>query len=411
MTYKERLRKYKEGRLSEEEARQVEEEIEKYEAISDYLFEEEKIPELEAAFEDFGDVQKQEPAAEDVQFVELINRSIRRAFCKLGIFAVAVSVVLALLLQFCIPALVSCFYYNPGRKTGEDQNQMSLDMAVYTELFLPGKKRTNVVVDAKGYGKYDIRIIQNISYNRRFTSVSGEVTRGKLKLYDDNILTQPTGNCFAWCQAQGDLTKPLTETMEDKYNMCAAGTREDSLETLNELDEHEYYIGYVSLNQMMPYEEFKKYLDEQGNVTAPWCAIKTSDGEGIFRADNIGFECGLSSSSGELTWDQEKYPKLILWDRETVEKGLHDELMKNMTKESFMQTHFISLLTYLSQQEKFMKMMGIEDIDKKALLEAADYVEENGLTVYGYAGIMNKETALALSSQEEVYEIYIEDLR
>lgn len=406
MTYKERLRKYKEGLLSEEEARQVEEEIAKYEAISDYLFEEERIPELEEIFGEGGKAHQ----TEDAEFVALVNRSIRRAFCKLGIFAVAVSVVLALLLQFCIPALVSCFYYNPGRKTGESQNQMSLDMAVYSELFLPGKKRENVNVEAKGYGKYDICITQNISYNRRFTSVSGEVTRGKLKLYDNNVLNEPTGNCFAWFQVLGDITKPLTETMEDKYNMCAGGKREEALETLKKLDEHEYYIGYVSLNQMMPYEEFKKYLDEQDNVTAPWCAIKTSDGEGgSFRASNIGFECGLSSSS-ELTWDQEKYPKLILWDRETVEKGLHDELLKNMTKESFMQTHFISLLTYMSQQETFMKMMGMEDIDKKVLLEAADYVKENGLTVYGYAGIMDKETALELSSQEEVYEIYIEDL-
>ena len=55
---------------------------------------------------------------------------------------------------------------------------MSLDMGVYTELFLPGKYRNNVVVDSNGYGEYDINIIQNASITGTFNNVAGKVEKG-----------------------------------------------------------------------------------------------------------------------------------------------------------------------------------------------------------------------------------------
>lgn len=47
MTYRERIELYRTGKLSEGEKEQVEADIERQEAISEYLFETEKIPGLE----------------------------------------------------------------------------------------------------------------------------------------------------------------------------------------------------------------------------------------------------------------------------------------------------------------------------------------------------------------------------
>ena len=155
MTYREKLKEYQEGNLSEEETKKVEEEIEKYQAISDYLFESEEIPELQDLLA--------EDQHQEQDFVMLVNQSIKRAFRKLGCIILAVALAVLLFLQFLLPHLVSAVYYDPGKKNGEYNNQMSLDMAVFSELFLPGKRREKVSVVDKGYGNYEINIMQHAS--------------------------------------------------------------------------------------------------------------------------------------------------------------------------------------------------------------------------------------------------------
>ena len=52
MTYRELLKLYQEGKLDEAQMREVEQALEKQEAISEYLYEREEIPGLEALQED-----------------------------------------------------------------------------------------------------------------------------------------------------------------------------------------------------------------------------------------------------------------------------------------------------------------------------------------------------------------------
>lgn len=439
MTYHELLEKYKAGALEEKDRGEVERAIEKHEAISNYLYEEE-IPELSELLEgreEKGRAEEQEKhegryKTDQSEFTVLVNRSIRRAFMRLGAAVLAISLLLLLFFQFCLPRLVSGFFYNPGGEKFEGQNQMSLDMAVYSELLLPCRYRENVTVDAKGYGAYDFCIWQNVSYNGRFTSVAGEIHRGKIKFYNNDLMQRPTGNCFTWYQVIGDLSKPLTEAFSDQsYNVCAAGTPEQALETLRELRDDGLYIGYVSLNQMMDYETFVEYVGERDDILMPWCAVKTSDierynmtdeagtdqwVEEAFRASNLGFHFELSSSTS-LTWDKEKYPGLLLWETpeaadetaggaETAEETSYDALRENIKSEPFMRQHFVSLLRYMADQERFLEMMDAEQI---AFSEAADYVEQNGIVVYGFAALMDKETMLELCKEEEIYEIYVQD--
>lgn len=419
MNYHELLKKYKEGVLDSEEKAQVERDIEKHEAISDYLYENGEIPELQEVFN--GTKQEQGDKEED-DFVTLINQHIRKAFTRLGLSVLAVSLAMVLFIQFCLPGIVSAFFYNPARKNAEYDNQMSMDMAVYTELFIPCMRRHAVDVNKKGYGKYDFTVRQNASHNGRFTSVSGEITRGKLKYYNDDLLKPPTSNCFVWTQVIGDLSRPLTEVMEDQYNMCAAGYRDDSLGLLQNLDDKEFYIGYVSLNRMMDYETFMEYLENKP-VNEPWCAVKTRDAEGedvldesgedikyvTFRADNIGFCCDVTTHSS-FEWDREKYPELFWWGESTEQDddmAIIDQLEERMRSEGYMQKHFTSLLNYMADQKQFFKMMNSnQPVDELSLRNAAEYVKENGITVYGFAGIMTKDTILELSKDEEVYEIY-----
>lgn len=339
---------------------------------------------------------------------ELVNKSIRKAFVKMGMIVCILILVVVIFVQFALPDIVSYFYYNPGKEIGENSNQISRDMAVYTELTIPTYVRDDIRVEAKGYGKYDISIYQDVSYNGTFTNIAGKIEKGKITLYDMNSLKRPTSNLFAWYQMHGDTSKSLTQLIaEEKENFCVAGDTQMATEALNKLNEKEMYVAYVTLDKMMSYEEFMKFISNKDGLISTWCAVVTNGQEqdksieSMFRADNIGFQCDLTSST-QLTWDKDKYPKLRLWGEEDRDI---DALEQKMKTETFMKTHFVSMLKYMSQQEKFLEMM--DEIPEK-FSNAADYVKNHGITVYGFAAMADKETLLELNEMSQIYEIYTE---
>ena len=136
MKYHELLELYQKKELGEEQREMVEQDIERHEAISEYLFEKEE----ESILQDSGKMpeesmiqftKKEKNVAEN--FTKRVNRAIRRAFLKMGAVVCAVTLVVVLLILFVLPHVVSDFYYDPGRIVGEDSdggttNQMSLDL-------------------------------------------------------------------------------------------------------------------------------------------------------------------------------------------------------------------------------------------------------------------------------------------
>ena len=65
------------------------------------------------------------------------------------------------------------------------------------------------------------------------------------------------------------------------------------------------------------------------------------------------------------------------------------------------------MLDYMSEQDEFLGMMREQTGETYA--EAADYIRENGLQIYGFACVANKETLLELNAEEEVFGIRTED--
>ena len=117
----------------------------------------------------------------------------------------------------------------------------------------------------------------------------------------------------------------------------------------------------------------------------------------------MGFNYSFSSSTA-LNWDREKYPDLLLRDESVFssEDGFQKR-MEQLSDEKAMQTHFTSMLRYLADQKAFTSMMEAEMGDAEQLEQAADYVEKNGLIIYGFACVADKETLLELNEQQDIF--------
>lgn len=418
MKYHELLELYKKKELSEEQREMVEQDIERYEAISEYLFEKEE----ENILQDSGEIQyesgmqltkKEKNAADD--FTKRVNRAIRRAFLKMGAAVCAVTLVVVLLILFVLPNIVSNFYYDPGRIVSENNyggttNQMSLDLAVYTELALPGTYRDDVQVEDRGYGNYDINIHQNVSRSGEFYDVAGRIEKNKLRLYDINLFNNPSANNFGWFQMNMDRKDTLTEQVEKGVGSFAytPESKEQSAEYLEELDDNKLYLACVTLDKILSYDEFirftEKYSEQMLDI---WCVPRTAEDSHmpIGRPANLGFYIQLGQSS-TLEWDREKYPDLILWSFDDPSEW--DEAEEKIKDETFAAEHFAVMLDYMSEQDEFLGMMREQTGETYA--EAADYIRENGLQVYGFACVADKETLLEMNGEEAVFGIRTEDV-
>ena len=390
MKYSELLKLYKAGQLDKEQTEKVESDIERQQSISEYLFDEEQIFDFEEA-----DIEDESTPQSENNFVDTINKSIRKAFIKMGVVSGTAIIAIVMLIVFVVPKAVNLFYYNPsavvGEKNGIDTVQMSLDMAVYTELYSPKNYSDLVLVDENGYADYDIYIPQNYFIDGRKTDVAGKINRNKLTLYNPNIFTQPYIATF------------VTEEIGLKTGFSRedlAGDLEASKEQLQELDENEYYRAYITMSDVKTYAELVSWC-EANNITPEWCNICTKQNNEYYFEDNVGFL--YSTSCADLYYDNEKYPYLTQFDL-----SLSSEDKDKAYSEDLMETHFISMLKYIGEQETFCKMMGI-DPEFKFYDELIENVEENGLNIFGFTVVAQKDEILRISETQDVYYVYTEN--
>ena len=433
MTYRELLQIYKQGKLDMEKKKQVEAEIEKQDAISEFLYEEGDIPDfsdLENGEDCFNNLDDKNQKAEwqdskidgniekrqgnlqskreddfNEQFMKEIRHSIRKAFIKMGTIVGAVVLIFVLCAVFILPKAVSKFYYDPNEAAvayeGMTTTRMSLDLSVYSELYLPGNYRDQVNAVSRGYGEYDIVIPQTYTWTGKFTFVSGRLVRGKLTLYDNNILSRPAlmfylpGDENAWeaweTDENGKETKVDTEARKQE-------SIQYSKEEISGYNDNDWYTAYVSINELMDYKDFIDWFEklsdkkdlEWGNL---WCAVHTEE-DGYCGEPNIGF-CPYASGSG-MSWDKEKYPYLSFLDNADT----YNEA--EVTDADIMQTHFTSMLSYMQDHDDILSMMGQSTDYQEDYQNMIDYVKKNGLTIHGLAISTKKKTLLELYKEDVV---------
>lgn len=401
MKYKELLELYKQGKLEEEKRKKVEQDIEKHEAISDYLFEEE-IPGFEnIAFSENGaESQKGDKDDIDIRFAKMVRRSIRWAFIKAGVAVVAIVLVIVFLAQSMLPDMISSRYYKPDKIVKGQTTQFELDMAVYTELFVPEQKRERATIQDNGYGNYQFNILQTSSITGNFNDVAGSINKGEIIFYNTNILKRFTGNAFVRTfSLNKDLDKSLTEQIKDTDVIySAAGDRKIAKEVIEELAKDKYYNAYVSLDKVMDYDDFIKFIDKTGYEGVLWCAPIVSDGDHA-QDNDLGFFYDQGTMYN-IEWDEEKYPILQLWEMDEKQGGMKNT--ENATQ------HFTDMLAYMIEQEDFCNMMGISKEDLEAM---KNYIEKNGLKIHGFMIEAQKEEIEKMFDKDEVFIIYTTEVK
>lgn len=397
MTYRELLELYSQGRLDEQQKIEVEKELEKQEALADYLFEHQAPPGMEDFFDGtpaFGanaedaDGEAPETSREDSEAIaKQINRSIRKAFIKTGVIAVIIGLILTLFVVFALPHIVSAFYYNPG-KTGAELGvddggvpieQFERDMSVFAELSIPELGPVITVgTDRFGYGNYSYFI----------DGVSLVDSKGN----DVTVKKNLTGNikrdrCISYNYDE------IGQFLDDYHDVSQNSS---NLETMNETD---LYYAFVDLKESVPYEEFyEEYITDNGGYGTGeswvWCAVRVNEDESTDGYLNRGFYAATNGQFVRYGFDADKYP-MLAWKEDSEE----------LDTEAKAAQHFVSMLSYMLDNEKFNSLSfqlepAVEESEK-------EYVEEHGLNIYGFVYVSDKAHIDAIAKADGVNKVYV----
>ncbi|MBO4563743.1 MAG: anti sigma factor C-terminal domain-containing protein [Clostridia bacterium] len=388
MKYSEIIEKYVKGELDAEQAAVVERDIEKHEAISEHLAEREEIPELEAML-GVGETKTQTDCDESKAFAKKVRKQIRRAFLKAGLITGLAVLAAVLFCLYALPKIVDRAYYDPTEvvmtdEYGYETNRMSRDLTVFTELFLPTGFRENVEAVSMGYGKYSLYIQQNHSLTGVFRDTAGVLDRGRLTLYDPNILKFPVVNifqphragvhCFADCRIEAE---PTLESL------------------IGDMREGDRRVVYITFKQPLTYSETLYWCVAAYNVTPLWGAA-CSGGEVktpvLYGAHLVPYGA-VRSLAGE------EYPYL--------------SATSCIRSEECMQQHIVSMLRYAADNEEAMKMLTKGQWDDQftaSCRETAADIAENGVRFYGVMFTADAETISEIYTGLDYSAIYVAPL-
>ena len=377
MTYKELLALYKEGRLKEDERIQVEADIEKHEAIGDYLMEQMDDYDFDS-LNNINEEEKDETVEAD-SFAKSVNSYIRKAFIKMGLIVGAVLLAATLFVIFLLPKVVDSFYYNPGKTAAGTEkdagiNQLSLDFAVYSELFMPENYRDKVIAEEEGEGNYSIYIPQTLSITGNIADVGGYIKKNKMTLYNSNILKHYESGLI-----MSQLAKVRTSYTFADLDKAHAFSE------ISNLNNDKFYNAYITLDSAMSYDKFTDWC-KKFDVCPEWCAICVRNDAGELSDEGrFGFKYPLMTFNA-LNVNLTEYPYLT--QDYLVESTFHsekdyswpDDFFNTLTAD-IMKQHVSSMLRYIDDNHIFLEMM--ENNRPKGYYKGlAEKIEEQGLYIY-----------------------------
>lgn len=367
----------------------------------------------------------------EAEIEKYVRKAVRRSLVKMAVGAGAVLLAVILFILFGLSPILDSMYYNPARQIAvcsEDAQsaslypQMTLDFNIYSALTRPEVGTANVIAFPLGYGNYSVTMCPTAAYGTSgFHSVGGQIRRGKLELYDPNYLKTESLNTFAcYGQERGkdyDVQIKASARDYEKQGMSVSQWRYGSLEegrkALDALEKDKKYVAYVSLKRDLSFDEMQKLMKKVGGrarkfLAEPWLAVHVEE-ENRFGFGHMGHPYEDVSSIRTPENYNEKYPELSVWELDAAGKIDWDKMEELKQDESVMTRHFISMLNYMSDQKQFTDMMEVHVPYTGRFRSAARYVEEHGLSYYGFVCITTKQDMLTMMEEEEIIGIVPRD--
>lgn len=379
MKFRELLDKYKKGEASEEEKILVKKEVEKYEAIEEYLA-------------DIIDFDMQTPFIDEEEYIDEsmgIKKSINNRLKKVIFTSVAIMIALLIGMFFIISPLVGSLYYDPRKVTvGESEHDIYFDMRAITELNYPGYTLSSLVnADRQGFGEYDIYYFRRDLFTEESSYVNSKLKRNNYitdhtSWVNDRYLNFDTIRMPDWFDE--------TDIQEQKQRV---------MDHVSQLSPVSYTSSWISFDRDLSMEELHELQLSYRDIDFLWAGVRIADPDEPVH-DLLGF---MTRSGGKTTVDRpnpEKYPAFdfLEW---LVDPVGFDRDARHLEPRGY-ELHFKDLLKYSIDRKDAINVLQHRPNSHKHYEKALDYVEANGVKTYGVLAYANAEDLIEFVENEQI---------
>jgi hypothetical protein len=381
--FKELLDKYNNGNASDEEIKLIEEELDKHEAIEDYLSESYNIG-----------IEKDSLQISTNNETTFVKRSVNKKLRKVILASVSIVFLILVATYFIVSPIVSSFYYNPSQKTVSGyHDDLYFDLRVFTELSLPGYAINTAGTEKLGFGAYNIYYERLNLFNREIKNINSKIIKN---LKGGNLLDFFPSVYLAFI----DITQPDTNR-----NEFTGKQNEEVVNHIKQLNPVSYVSAYVLLKDDLSVKDFdelrRKYNDK---VSFRWVGVRTeSEGKPVEYLSGFNPNFNDGSVSGDSA-DKNKYPYLQLVDyMKDNANRVHSisPMIEAYTK------HYISLLKYMNDRQKAVIALDYNSAKVDYYKNTLNYVEKNGINIYGALVYGETKYLLEFISNEKINTIQV----
>ena len=386
MKFKELIERYKKGIASEEEKLIIEQEIEKYEAIEEYLSDK-----IDTAFDDLTVSLSNEQHKEET---ENLSKSVNRRLRKVIITSVAIVIALITGIFFIISPIVDNFYYNPAKvSVGTGNSDINFDLYAFSELNIPGYSlSSNVNIEKLGFGEYDISFFRRNIFSQEVDYVTTRIKRS-IKNNDYTEIIWNKGSNFISVRHPTAISQEHVNIQKNKV-----------INHINQLSPVSYVSANLTFEKDLTMEELRELELKYPEIEFIWAGIMIP--KSSTRNDLIGIHL-LGSNSLILTDKlvEEKYPAFHIMEWLVNPAGYGEMSIEAKAYE----LHYKSLLQYMIDRKEATEVLDYGD--KLTYYESAlKYAEENGVKTYGTLIYSNAEDLIELVERESIKTLEINEV-
>ncbi|MPW24313.1 hypothetical protein GC105_00705 [Alkalibaculum sp. M08DMB] len=369
MSFKELLNAYIAKKIPESQKKYVEEEIEKFQVISDYL----EDQQLKIKPEDM--INK-----ESLDELYAIKKSMKRRTRRTVFMSACLVISILIFINFTAIPLMDHLFYNPFKRTMSSQgSDFELCMEVYHELHFAEPNGIGITTDRTGIGEYDITIMGYNYMQNEYQYQIAKLKRGEFSFpinYWDN---------FLGFYSDGGIDFELQKNY------------------LSQLPSYVTIQAKVSFNQDLSMEDLaalsSKYKDS--GIWFSWAGIRIAEDRNDWPPMAMGFDM---VGDGNVYSDvNEKYPNY------EVDEYITNQ--NNQTSSELYETHVKSLLKIMIDNKKFLKLQesgfDLHNYYKSSL----DFLEQNGVNTIGIIVNGDPKSVLGLCEEEFIGNVQINSVQ
>ncbi len=386
MNYKDLFHRYKEGLVNDEEKLIIEQEIERYVAVEEFL--------SESMDEEIYDGWNTSNSEHQEEETNKLKKSVNKRLRKVVITSVLIVIALYIGIFYVLSAIVDRVYYDPTATTQSEEREYQApdfyyDMQAYVSLNMPGYSRNSFTFqEPKGFGEYEVSYSLRNLFTKKEQRYFVNLSRGKLTYAMDGIFSRE--NRFdiweGFERISYHFPNDTAENATTVGDKDAQHKNDITLQYLNELNPLSYISMSIVFDEDLTMEEFYNMSQEHPTLDFKWVGIRTVKPGTQWSETQpmhlVGFNPNYNDEPSLSTRpDPEKYPLFYLVDVRDY-PGLANKNYPEKIYESY-GIHFKSRLEYLRNREDYVNIFDYNYYKTDFYNDALKYIDEHGIKTYG----------------------------